>query len=328
MANSVFFLNHHASTQQMHLDPPFWNHAVLQAAHAPTARRCAPKPNRQMFCSNGAEVCRCPCTTCFWKHLICKGILCEGPKNGRAQNLSIQVAAAWSFLELKQEAVGAKKQQGSSANSPKPEHARAQTPCAKPSPLPSSRRLTSKSDRYNSPKPRLCRKKERGKKKEKCEHDRMRSVQHSVCDAQESCHDIVRRQRQRNPHPSETLFGFSHHSIPVVQCSGLIPWMSIKILSNTFAKSLAGGCCAHCRTIVCSIFCNIFHWLDVLNLLDFHARCSLLCILAMSIRNRFLTERSAQLKIQICNVSVCCGHLSTQHQTIFLSYAHPGAAGI
>ena len=62
----------------------------------------------------------------------------EGPKNGRAQNLSIQVAAAWSFLELKQEAVGAKKQQGSSANSPKPEPARAQTPCAKPSPLPSS----------------------------------------------------------------------------------------------------------------------------------------------------------------------------------------------
>ena len=47
----------------------------------------------------------------------------EGLKNGRAQNLSIQVAAAWSFLELKQEAVGAKKQQGSSANSPKPEPA-------------------------------------------------------------------------------------------------------------------------------------------------------------------------------------------------------------
>ena len=40
---------------------------------------------------------------------------------------------------LKQEAVGAKKQQGSAANSPKPEPARAQTPCAKPSPLPSSR---------------------------------------------------------------------------------------------------------------------------------------------------------------------------------------------
>ena len=63
----------------------------------------------------------------------------EGPKNGRTQNSSNQVAAAWSFLELKQEAVGAKKQQGSSANSPKPEPARAQTRCAKPSPLPSSR---------------------------------------------------------------------------------------------------------------------------------------------------------------------------------------------
>ena len=42
-------------------------------------------------------------------------------------------------LELKQEAAGAKKQQGSSATSPKPEPAKAQTPCAKPSPLPSSR---------------------------------------------------------------------------------------------------------------------------------------------------------------------------------------------
>ena len=39
----------------------------------------------------------------------------EGPKNGRAQNLSSQVAAAWSFLALKPEAVGAKKLQGSSA---------------------------------------------------------------------------------------------------------------------------------------------------------------------------------------------------------------------
>ena len=62
----------------------------------------------------------------------------EGPKNGRAQNLSIQLAATWSFLELKQDAVGVKKQQGSPANSPKPEPARAQTPCAKQSPLPSS----------------------------------------------------------------------------------------------------------------------------------------------------------------------------------------------
>ena len=63
----------------------------------------------------------------------------EGPKNRCTQNSSNQVAAAWSFLELKQEAVGAKKQQGSSANSPKPEPTRAQTRCAKPSPLPSSR---------------------------------------------------------------------------------------------------------------------------------------------------------------------------------------------
>ena len=63
----------------------------------------------------------------------------EGPRNGRAQNSSSQVAAAWSFfLALKQEAVGAKKQQGSSANLPKPEPARAQNPCAKPSPVPSS----------------------------------------------------------------------------------------------------------------------------------------------------------------------------------------------
>ena len=64
----------------------------------------------------------------------------KGPRNGRAQNSSNHVAAAWSFVELKHEAVGAKKQQGSSANSLKPEPARAQTRCAKPStPLPSSR---------------------------------------------------------------------------------------------------------------------------------------------------------------------------------------------
>ena len=62
----------------------------------------------------------------------------EGPKNGPTQNLSSQVAAAWSFLELKLEAVGAQKLQGSSANSPMPEPARAQNPCVKPSRLPAS----------------------------------------------------------------------------------------------------------------------------------------------------------------------------------------------
>ena len=110
-----------------------------------------------------------------------------------------------------------------------------------------------------------------------------------------------------NPHSSEALFIFSRLMAPFnscklqfgsVKCNGRVgllgcPW---KIFSNMSAKSLAGGYCAHCRTMVCDIFCSIFHWFGMFSncwsLEDFHARSSRRCILAMSKDNCFLIERS------------------------------------
>ena len=133
-----------------------------------------------------------------------------------------------------------------------------------------------------------------------------------------------------------------HSFLP--KCGGRVglPGCPRKIFPNVSAKSLAGGCCAQSRTMVCYIFCFFSVCLVCLAsvgglktsmhqvLVDVILQCQRIIVFYSNVQLFVGVERAILATmhwgIHVCIAFSCCNHPSTQYQTI-PSQALASAAG-